>query len=38
MYHHTAILKPITNGVSIKEFCFVADPNGNVIELLVEKA
>ena len=31
-----AVLKPITKGVSVKEFCFIADPNGNVVELLVE--
>lgn len=31
------ILKPITKGVSIKEFAFVADPSGNVVELVVEK-
>jgi catechol 2,3-dioxygenase-like lactoylglutathione lyase family enzyme len=31
------ILKPITKGVSVKEFCFIADPSGNVIELVVEK-
>ena len=30
------VLKPITKGVSVKEFCFIADPNGNVLELLVE--
>ena len=32
------VLKRITKGVSVKEFCFVADPNGNVVELLVENA
>ena len=32
------VLRPITPGVSVKEFCFVADPSGNIVELLVEKA
>lgn len=31
------ILKPVTRGVSIKEFAFVADPSGNVVELVVER-
>lgn len=33
----TPILKPITKGVSVEEFCFIADPSGNVVELVVEK-
>lgn len=31
------ILKPITKGVSIKEFAFIRDPNGFPVELVVEK-
>lgn len=30
------VLKPITKGVTVKEFAFVTDPSGNVVELLVE--
>ena len=31
------ILKPITKGVSIKEFAFIRDPAGFPVELVVEK-
>jgi len=31
-----AILKPITKGVSMKEFAFIGDPNGFPVELVIE--
>lgn len=31
------IIKPLTPGVSVKEFCFVRDPSGFPVELVVEK-
>lgn len=31
------IIKPITHGISVKEFCFIRDPNGFPVELSVEK-
>ena len=31
------VLKPITKGVSVKEFAFIRDPSGFPVELVVEK-
>lgn len=31
------VIRPLTPGVSVKEFCFVRDPSGFPVELVVEK-
>lgn len=31
------VIKPITKGISVKEFAFIRDPNGFPVELVVEK-